>query len=188
MENKIYNALNNVKGNTILGITYFSDVRMNKGGRACANPLWGHKVVRVTTTEFQFGNIYENSVNNRSEKESGIRVFETEAPKGKVWEKFPYFLKNLDGSKTYVRFYKMRNIKGSSFILVDGHLMTEDEMAIIKEYEQKKTYTSQKQSEAGLTENQVEVRDINVDNILRIVLKGDEIVNTIAEETIKVGA
>lgn len=188
MENKIYKALNNIKGNTILGITYFSDVRMNKGGRACTNPLWGHKVVRVTTTEFQFGNVYENSVNNRSDKESGVRVFETEAPKGKVWEKFPYFLKNLDGSKTYVRFYKMRNVKGSSFILVDGHLMTEDEMAIIKEYEQKKTYTSQKQSEAGLTENQVEVRDINIDNILRIVLKGDEIVNTIAEETIKVGA
>ena len=82
----------------------------------------------------------------------------------------------------------MRNVKGSSFILVDGHLMTEDEMAIIKEYEQKKTYTSQKQSEAGLTENQVEVRDINIDNILRVVLKGEEIVNTIAEETIKVGA
>ena len=41
MENKIYNALNNIKGNTILGITYFSDVRMNKGGRACTNPLWG---------------------------------------------------------------------------------------------------------------------------------------------------
>lgn len=186
MENKIYNALNNVKGNTILGITYFSDVRMNKGGRACTNSLWGHKVVRVTTTEFQFGNIYENSVNNRSEKESGVRVFETEAPKGKVWVKFPYFLNNLDGSKTYVRFYKMRNIKGSSFVLVDGHLATEDEMAIIKEYEPKKTYVSQKQGEAGLTENQVEVRDINIDNIINIVVNGERVVNS--EVEVKVGA
>lgn len=186
MENRIYNALNGVKGNTILGITYFSKVRMNKGGREQSNSLYNENVVRVTTTEMQFGNIYENSVNNRSEKESGVRVFETEAPKGKVWVKFPYFLTSVDGSKTYVRFYKMRNIKGSSFVLVNGKFATDEQMAIIKEYEVKNNYFSQKQAESGLVENQVMVRDINIDNIINVVVNGERVVNS--EVEVKVGA
>lgn len=180
----IMSVLNNVKGNRIMNVTYFSEVRMNKGGRACNNSLWGHKVVRVTTTEMQFGNVYENSVNNRSQKESGVRVFETEAPKGKVWVKFPYFLTNLDGSKTYARFYKMRNAVRHSIILVDGQFATDEQMAIIKEYEIKNNGWSAKQAESGLTENQVEVRDINVNNIIKIVVDGAEIVNNKAEYSV----
>ena len=185
MENMIYNALNNVKGNTILGITYFSKVKMNKGGRQQANSLYNENVVRVTTTELQFGNIYENSVNNRSEKESGIRVFQTEAPKGKKWVKFPYFLTNLDGSKTYVRFYKMKNVKGNSFVLVNGELINEEQKNVLKEYEIKHNSFSQKQAENGLTENQVEIRDICLDNIISIVVKGERVVNMNSE--VKVG-
>lgn len=176
MENKIYNALNEVKGNTIVTIKYKSNVRMNKGGRMQSNELYGREVIRVTETQFQFGNIYENSVNNRAEKAVGEKVgFESESPKGKKWIKFPYFLESLKSGETYVRFYKMKNAFKNSEVFVDGIKANERDLSILKEYEIKPNSFCYKQAESGLVENQVEVRDIKLENIVCISVNGKKI-------------
>lgn len=172
---KLINILNNIKGNTIVYIEYISNVRMNKGGRQQSNTLYNHNVYRYIKTQLQLGNIYENSVNNRAEKECGVREFKTESIKGKKWVKFPYILTNMDESKIYIRFYKMKNANIESEIFVDGHKASNEELDIIKEYEISNKFHSQKQAESGLTMNQVEVKDININNIKRIVFNGNDI-------------
>lgn len=177
MENKIYNALNSIKGNTIVTITYKSNIKMNKGGREQSNVLYGRNVVRVTETQLQFGNIYENSVNNRATKEMGEKSnFESEGLKGKKWIKFPYFLESLKSGATYVRFYKMKNAFENSEVFIDGIKADREQMDILREYEVKRDYYSYKQAESGLTENQVQIKDINIDNIMSITINGEKYV------------
>lgn len=173
MQNLI-NFVDAIKGNAIVTIDYVSNIRMNKGGRSCANVLYGHDVVRYTRTQMQIGNIYENSVNNRSEKESDVRTFETEGMKGMEWVKFPYILTNTNRTQLYVRFYKMRNAFKESYVVVDGHIATDEELAIIKEYEVKNNYVSVKQAENGLTENQVKPINLKIENILKLSVNGAE--------------
>lgn len=174
MMNAIFNALMVMVGNAIVTIDYVSKVRMNKGGRSQSNVLYDHKVVKYVRTQMQLGNIYENSVNNRSEKECGERSFQTESIKGKKWVKFPYLLTNFDNTKVYVRFYEMRNAFKEIYYMVDGHIATDEEMAIIKEYEIVSKPYSVKQAENGLTENQVVIKDVQIDNILRLSFNGME--------------
>ena len=179
MENKIYNVLNGIKGNSIITIKYKSNVKMNKGGRSQSNSLYGRDVYRVVDTQLQFGNIYENSVNNRGAKEQGEKInFETQPMKGFKWVKFPYFMESINSGELYVRFYKMKNSQvNKKEVFVDGHKASEDEMAIIKEYEIKHSFYSAKQADAGLTENQVECRNIKLDNIMEICISGEKIIS-----------
>ena len=170
MKNMIYNAIMGMKGNSIVSISYISNVRMNKGGRQCDNVLYGENVKKIVITQMQLGNIYENSVNNRSEKESGNRDFVSGALKGKKWIKYPYLLTNMDESKVYVRFYKMRNVTDIVTYMVNGHFATEEEMAIINKYEIVSSGYSAKQAESGLTENQVIIKDIQIDNIIKLTM------------------
>lgn len=183
---EIINFVNNFKGNAIVSIDYVSSIRMNKGGRSQSNTLYGHDVVRYNRTQLQIGNIYENSVNNRSEKECGERTFETEEMKGFKWVRFPYILTNTNETQLYVRFYKMKNAHKESYVVVDGHIANDDEMAVIKEYEVKSNYFSAKQAENGLTENQVKPFNIKVENILRLSVNGVEIVGEKMQEYAKV--
>lgn len=171
----IFEKLNGIKGNTIITIKYKSNVKMNKGGRVQANVLYGRDVYRVVDTQLQFGNSYENSVNNRAEKEQGCEMgFETESLKGFKWVKYPYFMESLKSGEMYVRFYKMKNSQvNKKEVFVDGHKADSDEMAIIKEYEIVNHFYSRKQAESGLTENQVECRNIKLDNIMEIIIKGE---------------
>lgn len=175
----IFEKLNGIKGNTIITIKYKSNVKMNKGGRVQANVLYGRDVYRVVDTQLQYGNIYENSVNNRGAKEQGEKInFETQSMKGFKWVKFPYFMEKVGSGELYVRFYKMKNSQvNKKEVFVDGHKADSDEMAIIKEYEIVTHFYSRKQAESGLTENQVECRNIKLDNIMEICINGEKIIS-----------
>ena len=163
-----------MRGNKIVRISYETACRMNKGGRSGDNYLYGRVTKRVET-QVQLGLVYENAVNNRSEKESGVRQFETEGLKGKKWVNglYPYILSNMDETQYYLRTYLMKNIIPDTEYLVDGRKATEEEMGVINQYKVVNSY-SVKQAENGLTENQVRLMDIKVENISRIVVDGVE--------------
>ena len=182
--NKFEILFSSIKGNTIINIDYIAKVKMNKGGREGKNTLYNSNVMKYVRSMAQIGNIYENSVNNRAEKENGVRTFETEGMRGFKWVKFPYIMESISSGERYVRMYKINNIFDDVIYLVDGHLADDNEMAIIKEYEVNSGY-SRKQAENGLEKNQVKVRNINLNNIVKVVCNGVEI-KTDNEEVAKV--
>lgn len=170
----IINALYNKKGNGFVGIVYVADVRMNKTG----NPLATHNVVKCVKTQFNFGLIYENAVANRASKEQGEKVeFVADKAKGYDWECYPYLLRAVKTQELQVRMYCKQDAKVDSVYFVDGHLATDGEIAIIKEFAQTSSY-SVKQAEAGLTENQVKPRNIRLKNIIKLSMDNEVYVNT----------
>ena len=170
----IINALYNKKGNGFVGIVYVADVRMNKTG----NPLANHNVVKCVKTQFNFGIIYENAVANRASKEQGEKVeFVADKAKGYEWECYPYLLRSIKSQELQVRFYCKQDAKVDSVYFVDGHIATDGEIAIIKEFSQTSSF-SVKQAEAGLTENQVKPRNIRLKNIIKLSMDNEVYVNT----------
>ena len=170
----IINALYNKKGNGFVGIVYVADVRMNKTG----NPLANHNVVKCVKTQFNFGIIYENAVANSASKEQGEKVeFVADKAKGYEWECYPYLLRSIKSQELQVRFYCKQDAKVDSVYFVDGHIATDGEIAIIKEFSQTSSF-SVKQAEAGLTENQVKPRNIRLKNIIKLSMDNEVYVNT----------
>lgn len=171
---EIVGALYAKKGCGIVAVTYFADVRMNKTG----NPLADHDVVKLVNTEFNFGIIYENAVANRASKEQGEKVaFVAEKAKGYEWEIYPYLLRAVKTDELQVRFYCKQGAKTEVVYFVDGHLATDSEIAIIKEFAQTSSW-SVKQAEAGCTENQVKPRNVRLKNIIKLAMDGEVYVNT----------
>lgn len=172
--NNTNNTLYNKKVNGFVGIVYVADVRMNKRG----NPLADHNVVKCVKTQFNFGIVYENAVANRASKEQGEKVeFVAEKAKGYEWECYPYLLRAVKTNELQVRFYCKDGAKTEVVYFVDGHLATDGEIAIIKEFAQTSSW-SVKQAEAGCTENQVKPRSIRLKNIIKLAMDGEVYVNT----------
>lgn len=172
--NNIINTLYNKKGNGFVGIVYVADVRMNKRG----NPLADHNVVKCVKTQFNFGIVYENAVANRASKEQGEKVgFVAEKAKGYEWECYPYILRAVKTDELQVRFYCKDGAKSDVAYFVDGHIATDSEITIIKEFAQTSSW-SVKQAEAGCTENQVKPRNIRLKNIIKLAMDGEVYVNT----------
>ena len=172
--NTVISLMSTIKGNKIIRISYETACRMNKGGRNGDNYLYG-RVTKAVETKLQIGMVYENAVNNRSEKESGCRTFETESIKGKKWVEglFSYILTNMNETQYYLRTYLMKNEYPDTEYFVDGRKATAEEMAVIDKYKIINKF-SEKQAENGLTENQVRVMDLKIENISRIVVDGVE--------------
>lgn len=174
INNNIINALYNKKGNGFVGIVYMAEVKMNKRG----NPLAEHNVVKCVKTQFNFGIVYENAVANRASKEQGEKVeFVAEKAKGYEWECYPYLLRAVKTNELQVRFYCKDGAKTEAVYFVDGHLATDGEIAIIKEFSPTSSWSA-KQAEAGCTENQVKPRNVRLKNIIKLAMDGEVYVNT----------
>ena len=135
---------------------------MNKRG----NPLAEHNVFKCVKTQFNFGIVYENAVANRASKEQGYE-----------WECYPYLLRAVKTNELQVRFYCKDGAKTEVVYFVDGHLATDSEIAIIKEFSQTSSWSA-KQADAGCTENQVKPRNIRLKNIIKLAMDNEVYVNS----------
>ena len=163
MNTAIYNALNGIKGNKIIALTYAKAVKTLK---SC--PING-EITKVTNMVCQFGYSYENAVKNRINKAGGDpENFQAETLPWGNWIVPNKFIEH--NGAIYARFYTMKNGKSESTYYINGETASAAETEIIKQFLPKRS-TSVKQSAAGLTDNQVTPFNINIDNILQIKCK-----------------
>lgn len=170
MKSEIFEILAGIKGHRMVHITTLTDVRMNKTG----NPFYG-RVQKMTSVGVSFNRSYENSVNNKIEKNGGERTFKSEP--------LPYgeWIKGLENKMyehkgvVYVRFYTKPNEVAKVTYYLDGvaiekgSMMEKEIMAWIPT----KSHTSKKQEDAGLSkEEQVYPYGVKLENILRVAFKG----------------
>ena len=166
----IANMMANIKGATICTIDTVTVPKMNKTG----NPYFG-KVVKVARVQMQFGYDYENAVNNRL-KAMGLEPnFDAMGRKWGVWV-VPNKVAEHKG-ELYLRFYTMENPNSISevyYAINEGgkyRVANPSEVAEIKSFMPNKG-ESNRQSEAGLTEHQVEPREFKISSIRKIAVNG----------------
>ena len=169
MKSEIFNKLNAIEGCKIVAIEYISDVKLLKRG----NPLAATNVTKTVKMTAQFNYSYQNAVNNRLERAGAEADFVAESLPWGSWLVPNKFIEK-DGI-IYVRFYSMKNGAASVSYFVNGEPASEAEIAIIKQFTPTSaTKMSNKQSEHGLTENQVRPFNIKIENIINVTYKGNE--------------
>lgn len=122
------------------------------------NPLNGQDVRKITFySNIGLGISYENTINNKKERNGEDRDFVSEKPSGMSWEAFPFILKSdKNPSQKYLRMQFYANTKVKSVFLINGKLATPNELEIIKQFTPKKS------------ENEIKVVSIKLQNIVKI--------------------
>ena len=122
------------------------------------NPLIGQDVRKVTFyTNIGLGISYENTINNKRERNGEERNFEAEKPFGMSWEHFPFILKSdKDPNQKYLRMQFYANTKCESTYLINGKIATPSELEIIKQFTPKKS------------ESEIKVLSIKLQNVVKI--------------------
>lgn len=165
----IFSLMSAIERNTIANITYISE-----GGIPQYVLGKGNKVTKVCRMDVQLGFSYENAVNNRLEKQGNERCFVAEPLKWGQWvEGFENKVIEHKGAY-YLRYYHMRNADCASVWLVNGAVATAEQFRKIMDYLTSKKKSSDRQTEVGLIENQVEPRAVKVENIIRLAVNGVE--------------
>ena len=106
---------------------------------------------------------YENAVNNRLGKQGLPRTFSSSSLPWGVWDTPNKIIDNK--GTLYLRFYCFKNNKLETDYFVDGRPMTANEKKIMDDYKDGLKKGSTKQSNEGLTENQVEPRSVTMSSI-----------------------
>lgn len=118
-------------GNKVVTIT---EPKMNKRG----NPFItnGDRVQKITYyTNIGLGISYENTMNNKREKDGEERDFEAQKPSGMSWEAFPFILKSdKDPSQKYLRMQFYANTSCKSLYLVNGRIATPQQVETIEKF------------------------------------------------------
>lgn len=140
-----------VFGNKVITMT---EPKLLKRG----NPLIGQDIKKITFySNIGLGISYENTINNRKERNGEERNFEAEKPFGMSWEHFPFILKSdKNPSQKYLRLQFYANTKVKSVFLINGKLATPNELEIIKQFTPKKT------------ETEIKVVSVKLENIKKI--------------------
>ena len=167
MESVIFNALSTIKGCKIVNIEYSGEVKLLKR----ANPLAAANVTKITKMTCQFGYCYEKAVNNRLERAGAEANFVAKSLPWGSWLEPNRFIEYKGA--IFVRFYSLKNGRASVRYYIDGKPASEAEIAIIKKFTPVRK-ESAKQSEAGLTENQVRPFNVRLENILKVTCEGGE--------------
>jgi hypothetical protein len=136
------------------------------------NPYKG-RVQKVSAAQMQFNFAYENAVNNRLIKGGCEGNFEAESL---PWGEWLHPNKVIDHKGVlYLRTYNVKGAKPRTFYFVDGHLATPEQYAEFSAYFKPTKSASNKQTEAGLVENQVKVKNYKFSSILRLSMNGNVI-------------
>jgi hypothetical protein len=140
-----------VFGNKVITMT---EPKLLKRG----NPLIGQDIKKITFySNIGLGISYENTINNRKERNGEERDFEAEKPFGMSWEHFPFILKSdKNPSQKYLRLQFYANTKVKSVFLINGKLATPNELEVIKQFTPKKT------------ETEIKVVSVKLENIKKI--------------------
>ena len=158
----------NFKGCSFITFCYRKECKMNKGGRANSNYLYG-RVEVVEEMVLNFGMSYQSSC----EKKSVTGEYDNQGLRGgmkyKVYNKV---LENAQG-EILIRTYAKVNEQCKKTYYVDGRLATPSEMQTIKQYEiVSKPYVCQNQLAHGITK-QTEVRNLKLSGIEWFKVNGD---------------
>ena len=130
----------------------------------------GHKVYKVVNGNYQIGYSYENAVNNRLDKIGSDVEFKAESlPWGSWIEGQENKLIENKGS-LYLRYYKHSNGNEQGWWFVDNRPASAEEFSKIMDYLRSKKDESDKQTKAGLIENQVKPRNVKLSNIIKLVV------------------
>jgi len=140
-----------VFGNKVITMT---EPKLLKRG----NPLIGQDIKKITFySNIGLGISYENTINNRKERNGEERDFEAEKPFGMSWEHFPFILKSdKNPSQKYLRLQFYANTKVKSVFLINGKLATPNELEIIKQFTPKKN------------ETEIKVVSVKLENVKKI--------------------
>lgn len=127
------------------------------------NPLNGQDVRKVTFyTNIGLGISYENTINNRKERNGEDRDFIAEKPSGMSWEHFPFILRSdKDPNQKYLRMQFYANTRVESAYLINGKLATKSELEIIKQFTPKRTETELKVLSIKL-QNVAKIKQANI--------------------------
>lgn len=111
---------------------------------------------------------YENTVNAHREREGKDTDFKAQAPKGKIWDVYPYTLKKeKDDSVHYLRLYKNHNT-ASTVIYVDAVTGARVPASEVKPYALSSEFREPAKNENQGVENIVipfDVKEENLDNV-----------------------
>ncbi len=152
-----------VKGCTFAEIEYISEVKLNKGEITEI----GGNVQKHVIGNVQLNYTYENAVNNRLEKQGGKRDFVAEKLPWGEWLSFNKIIAHK--GEMYLRCYTHKGGKMNVTYIVDGVKASAEQTAKIKDILSKKTKAiSKTQAEKGLTENQVEPKNIKFSNLIAV--------------------
>ena len=157
-------------GVTFASILQVTEPKMTKGGRAGkpVNPYFG-RVTKKTKAVIMLGNNYGSAIENRSKKLTGETIeFDSEPMKGRHWlDGYTNLIAENDNSEQlYLRTYhNLSKGKPSVTYLIDGQEANESQVSEMKEW-LPKSYSSKKQEEAGLCEEeQIVPRDVKLENV-----------------------
>jgi len=133
------------------------------------NPFRG-RVKKITIAPMQFGYDYEKSVNNRLEKNGLETSFIGEPLKWGHWVKGMENKVIEHKDELYMRTYCVRKSNPHIYYILDGKLVTKEEFEIIKTFF-KKSSSSKKQDESGLTEEfQVKPRTYKLSSLIAVTI------------------
>lgn len=165
--NTIQEFVKNVSRGTFgITVTTVTEPKMKKTN----NPYYGRVKKLTILTNVALGYDYENTANNRLERNGLTPCFKAQKSNGKTWEEYPYILKSdKDASVKYLRCTMRQNTKVENHYILDGiFIKNEKTISEIKSFIQA-SGTSKKQAECGLDdENQVIVRDFKLENIIAL--------------------
>ena len=153
---ELVNGVRNIKGCVFAHIEYTAVEKLPK-------KLGLGEVTKNVSGQVQLNYDYENAVNNRLEKQGLPRTFSASSLPWGVWDTPNKIIDNK--GTLYLRFYCFKNNKLETEYFVDGRPMTADEKKIMDDYKKGLKKGNTKQSNEGLTENQVEPRSVTMSSI-----------------------
>ena len=164
----LVSMIENVKGCQFANIMFVADGGIPK-------KVINGNVQKLVRTRVQLNYSYENAVNNRIEKQGGERTFVAQSlPWGSWVEGQENKLIEHKGN-LYLRYYEYKGAEYKQTWFVDGEQASAEQFsAIINYLESKKKPSSNRQSESGLTENQVKPKLAKVNEILMLNVNGEE--------------
>ena len=128
------------------------------------NPLIGQEVRKITYyTNVGLGISYENTINNKKERNGEERDFVSEKPFGMSWEHFPFILKSdKNPTQKYLRMQFYKNTTAKSVYLINGKLATLSELEIIKQFTPKRNENSEIKVVSVKLQNVVKIKQANL--------------------------
>lgn len=157
-----------IKGCKIASIKYVSEVKIPKKYGIVGI------VEKSVEKQVQVNYCYENAVNNRLEKQGDEREFVAQSLPWGQWVEGQVNKLIEHKGELYLRVYSVNSgTKVKVEYFVDGVAATDEQIAIIKEYEQSKNKVSATQAEMGLVENQVKPSSVKVRNITMFRVGGE---------------
>jgi hypothetical protein len=133
-------------------------------------------VQKLVSTRVQINYSYENAVNNRLAKQGEERTFVAQSLPWGSWVKGQENKLIEHKGNLYLRYYEYKGADYRQMWFVDGVEANPIQFRAIIDYleSKKKKSSSNRQTESGLTENQVKPKLAKVSEILKLNVNGEE--------------